>query len=381
MDRGAAGTPGPKPHRPGSHSARHSDCSGAQPPATPPSAVPPSYEPARPFQGFGSPFDASQFRLPTLGLPPGLGTPEPTPETKREFAQFVEREILPENTIQVVVGQAKVIVLREKPRRIYAPDETVAGFQIVTDQEFAVVGKKPGRTVLNLWFPDPRIPTTPKKTGRLSYMVVVLADPERAALDPAGREEASGGPGESLRAGAQGAGKRNQGSLSRTARSNSRLVGEQVVVRGEAKDVVEAAQILRIVAEHSPTEDAASVDSSSVNVAFIPGLGDQQAAVEAIRQILQGSPNLVNLLRVPGEQQVMLMVTVAEVNRTAARTIGMDFSIVNGRFAMAQITGGLLTPGTRRPRAPRRPLPMSAGTFPPRSTTGTCSWRSRPCGP
>ena len=46
---------------------------------------------------------------------------------------------------------------------------------------------------------------------------------------------------------------------------------------------------------------------------------------------------------VPGEQQVMLMVTVAEVNRTAARTIGMDFSIVNGRFAFAQVTGGLLT--------------------------------------
>ena len=52
---------------------------------------------------------------------------------------------------------------------------------------------------------------------------------------------------------------------------------------------------------------------------------------------------MVNLLRVPGEQQVMLMVTVAEVNRTAARTIGMDFSVVNGRFAMLQGTGGLLT--------------------------------------
>ena len=59
--------------------------------------------------------------------------------------------------------------------------------------------------------------------------------------------------------------------------------------------------------------------------------------------LLEGNPNMVNLLRVPGEQQVMLMVTVAEVNRTAARTIGMDFSIVNGRFAMPQDTGGLLT--------------------------------------
>ena len=61
----------------------------------------------------------------------------------------------------MVVGRAKVIVLREKPRRIYVPDENVAGFQIVTDQEFAVVGKKAGRTVLDLWFPDPRDPNDP----------------------------------------------------------------------------------------------------------------------------------------------------------------------------------------------------------------------------
>ena len=125
------------------------------------------------------------------------------------------------------------------------------------------------------------------------------------------------------------------------------LVGEQVVVRGEAKDAVEAAQILRIVAEHSPTGRRTRVDASkNVNVNFIPGLGDEQAAVDAIRQILEGNSNLVNLLRVPGEQQVMLMVTVAEVNRTAARTIGMDFSITNGGLSMAQNTGQGLNIGT-----------------------------------
>ena len=35
------------------------------------------------YQGVASPFDPTQFRLPTLGLPPGLGTPEPTPEIKK----------------------------------------------------------------------------------------------------------------------------------------------------------------------------------------------------------------------------------------------------------------------------------------------------------
>ena len=137
---------------------------GVPQPGVAPSATSPLSEPARAYQG-ASPFDPTQFRLPTLGLPPGLGTPEPTPEVKKEYGQFVEREIAPENTIQVVVGRAKVIVLREKPRRIYIPDENVAGFQIVTDQEFAVVGKKTGRTVLNLWFPDPAIRMIRRRIG------------------------------------------------------------------------------------------------------------------------------------------------------------------------------------------------------------------------
>ena len=44
--------------------------------------------------------------------------------------------------------------------------------------------------------------------------------------------------------------------------------------------------------------------------------------------MLEGNPNIVNLLRVPGEQQVMLMVTVAEVIAPRPARIGMDFSIV-----------------------------------------------------
>ncbi len=273
-----------------------------------------------------------------------MGTPEPTPEIQREYGQFVEREIRPENTIQVVAGQAKVIVLREKPRRIYIPDETVAGFQIVTDQQFAVVGKKIGRTVLNLWFPDPRYSNDPNRDRTLSYLVVVLPDPERAALDVLEERKRLEAQVKAYSQALKVLEREIKEAFPDSAVQLS-LVGDQVVVRGESKDVIEAAQILRIVAQHTPTARRTRVESRNVNVAFIPGLGDQQAAVNAIREITQGNPSMVSLLRVPGEQQVMLMVTVAEVNRTAARTIGMDFSIVNGRFAFAQLSGGLLTPG------------------------------------
>ncbi len=32
----------------------------------------------------------------------------------------------------------------------------VAAYTVITDKELSVVGKKPGRTVLNLWFTDPK---------------------------------------------------------------------------------------------------------------------------------------------------------------------------------------------------------------------------------
>ncbi|MBV8267723.1 MAG: hypothetical protein JO252_15465, partial [Planctomycetaceae bacterium] len=54
--------------------------------------------------------------------------------------------------------------------------------------------------------------------------------------------------------------------------------------------------------------------------AELPTLANYQLAVGA---------NVINLLRVPGEQQVMLKVTVAEVDRAASRTIGIDWAVRN----------------------------------------------------
>jgi pilus assembly protein CpaC len=302
-----------------------------------------SSESVRAVQEIGSPFDPSQFRLPTLGLPPGIGTPEPSDQVKRDYGQFVAREIAPENTIQVVVGRAKVIVLREKPRRIYAPDENVAGIQIVTDQEVSIVGKKQGTTVLNLWFPDPQDPNNQQRDRVLSYLIVVLNDPERGAMEILAERRRLEAQVRAYEQALKVLEKEIKQAFPDSAVQLS-LVGEQVVVRGECKDVVEAAQILRIVAEHSPTRRRTAVNlSNNANITFIPGLGDQAAAVDAIRQLLAGDPNLVNLLRVAGEQQVMLMVTVAEVDRTAARTIGMDFSIMKGSFSFTQNSGGGLS--------------------------------------
>ena len=69
-----------------------------------------------------------------------------------------------------------------------------------------------------------------------------------------------------------------------------------------------------------------------------PGLENFMAA---------GGRDVINLIRIPGEQQVMLRVTVAEIDRTAARTIGINFNLINkaGTTVFGQQTGGITVSG------------------------------------
>jgi pilus assembly protein CpaC len=54
-----------------------------------------------------------------------------------------------------------------------------------------------------------------------------------------------------------------------------------------------------------------------------------------------GGPRVVNLLRIPGEQQVMLRVVAAEVNRSAAHSLGLDFGLDERRATiLSNRTGG-----------------------------------------
>ena len=126
---------------------------------------------------------------------------------------------------------------------------------------------------------------------------------------------------------------------------------------GQAKDIVEATQILQIVGSNAPGQAQARgqgllagqgpAGAIPLPLAQVSTLGVNPAtgALNAVSQpipglagfglptlenyLVAGGPNVINLLRVPGEQQVMLKVTVAEVDRAASRTIGMDFSVLN----------------------------------------------------
>jgi pilus assembly protein CpaC len=123
------------------------------------------------------------------------------------------------------------------------------------------------------------------------------------------------------------------------------LVGDQLAVSGQAKDVHEATQILRIVRANAPgTTEAPAQLVREQTVEAVPtgySFGGALQTLETLRTV--AGPNVINLLRVPGEQQVMLRVTVAEVNRAAARSIGLNFSLTNdqGITYFQNLTGNI----------------------------------------
>lgn len=259
--------------------------------------------PPRPLDGV---FGPNRVRLPRLA--DGVGqTPTPSPKDLQEFNRFVKGFIDPRNTLDLVQGRVRLMVLQEVPKRIQIADETVALYNLVTPKEITILGKTVGNTILNLWFVDP---DDKNKERVLSYLVRVIPDPEaRLRLEKiyqALEKEINATFPNSL--------------------VNLKLVGDKLAVSGQAHDIADATQILRIVRANAPNEESArqqpgaGKSSDSLAVTQVPGLEDFQNL---------GGPGVINLLRIPGEQQVTLRVTVAEVNRTAARSIGMNFSVTN----------------------------------------------------
>jgi pilus assembly protein CpaC len=271
-------------------------------------------------------FGPGQRRLPALGVQAPLGTtPKPSPQVLQDYSQFVERFIDPDNTLDLVLNRPRLLILKETPKRIQVGSEDVATYNEITPKEITILGKQVGTTILNFWFADPK---DPNKERILSYLVRVIPDPEaKERLE------------------------RVYKALEEEINRNFpdswvclALVGDKLVVSGQAKDIAEGTQILRIIRANAPGE-ADRIPVDRIDVTITPdALGPDGLPAQGLQNFLvAGGPNVINLLRIPGEQQVCLRVTVAEINRAAARSIGLNFSLTNnnGVTYFANRTGNI----------------------------------------
>lgn len=108
---------------------------------------------------------------------------------------------------------------------------------------------------------------------------------------------------------------------------------DHVVIRGEARDAIQVTQILQAVSgflESLPQ--------------FATGDGEQRPGALVADRALR---KIVNLIRVPGPQQVLLKVEVAELNRSAMRQLGVSWFFNDKITFIASNVSGAFSPFTR----------------------------------
>lgn len=269
------------------------------------------------------------------------GFPSSNPEAETRAARYILDRVDPELTLDVRLDRPTIIRLKIAPFRDQVADESILEVLNVSETEYSITGKKIGATTLNFWFENPDIPG-----GRdlISYLVRVTDDQSvLVALLPLLEQDVN------------------------RAFPNSAVklsyAGRQVIVRGQAKDIEDATQILRIVSQSLPQE---AIEEFDGNTRVGPDLNplasyspDELEQAGGLTGLVKGQTGtgangnrinnrLVNLLEVGGIHQVMLKVTVAEVNRSALRAIGAKVDFGNASLATFSsllplpVTGGTL---------------------------------------
>ena len=283
----------------------------------------------------GSGPNAFPTTRPTAG--PILGTtPQATAASRAKLEKYIDKFIDAESTLDLIVGQTRVMYLKATPSRILIADENTAAYNLASPKELFLQGQKVGTTTLNFWFStDPKDPNSkdPAKLEVLSYLLRVLPDPEERLR----RERALKLLAEQINL------------LFCNSTIDIYLVGDKIVVTGRSHDIEEATQILRLIRSSTAGGDAARIPVEPARETpaktSTPSEGPPSPALDVFNTA--GGPNVINLLQVTGEQQVKLHVILAEVNRAAARSIGLNFSITNnnGITVFRNNTGNLFGTG------------------------------------
>lgn len=277
------------------------------------------------------------------------------PRTSGEISSFID-SLSTDSTFEVLVGQSKLLVVKEdlaiagRPRPLIAVgDPSVIDFTVVGPRQIRISGIRLGTTDLSITTADNRVYT---------FEAQVVADLRllRAQLKAVF-------PDASLRL-AQ--------------------IRDHVVVEGEARDSAQVSHIIETIKAFLVSVQATEARKMTGQSVGPVGPGGGPAAggrrsgppprqalppdqgqpgtpgqepfvpqAEAYSEQLQYSaegvvvePRVINLIKVPGSQQVLLKVRVAELNRTALRQIGGDFLGVDpatGAILGTQIGGAGIT--------------------------------------
>ncbi|MCR9231868.1 MAG: type II and III secretion system protein, partial [bacterium] len=103
----------------------------------------------------------------------------------------------------------------------------------------------------------------------------------------------------------------------------------KIIVKGQASDPTEAANIMNVIRGEVINYEGnlGGPQPAGVGAGYYGG-GGYGDALNSYGNNLYGSSLIVNMLEIPGEFQVMIHVTIAQINRTMMRQLGVDLSVL-----------------------------------------------------
>lgn len=220
--------------------------------------------------------------------------------------------------LEVERRHSQLLITRRNVRRLAVTDSGICNYVQYSPTELAIVGLQLGTTDLMIWFEGEAFPAI--------YEITVVRD-------------------ENLE-------EQRQSEFARLERRLSDLfpnsnvylvpVGAQVLVKGQAYDPEEAAQILQIVRSEvrrtlGQYGGYGQNTSSGNNIQLVSGQsGSPSQGLGQFQDIV------VNMLDVPGEYNVKMRVVIAEISRSQLRDMGVDWNALfnSGRHSVGAALGG-----------------------------------------
>lgn len=236
--------------------------------------------------------------------------PAAAPSVQNKVNDLVEEVLTTEVELEVIKRRAKILRMKQPVFQTAIADPSIVEVVPFGSKEIEFIGRETGSTTVTVWTgteADPKL---------LTILVTVTKDD---SVDQRRRLE--------------------YGELQTMINElfpNSRVqlipVADKVIIRGQARDEQEAVQILSIVKQNADNQNGTNGNFGNT----VSGGAVSEAFPDA--STLPAS-NLINMLEVPGEKQVMLKVRIAELSRSAVRSLGSDFDLNVGDFAFSSFLG------------------------------------------
>lgn len=202
----------------------------------------------------------------------------------------VQQLLKSEYRLEIEQRHSQLLITRSNVRRLAVTDCGICNYVQYSPTELAIVGLQLGTTDLMIWFDGEDVPAI--------YEVAVVRDQnlEEQRLSDFSRLE------------------RRLTELFPNSSVNLVAVGRQVLLKGQAYDSEEAIQILQIVR----SEVQRALKRSGNGIQLVNGQCQCATPFDDDQ-----SPDIINMLRVPGEFNIKLRVVIAEVSRSQLRELGV----------------------------------------------------------